>query len=46
MQIFSFTKVVTQNVQFLSDSRVGDSVAEHGDAVDEEDMELTKSPSD
>ena len=35
-----YTKVVTQMVQFLSDSRASDPVVEHGDAIDENDMEL------
>jgi len=35
-----YTKVVTQFVQFLSDSRASDTIVEHGDILDEEDMEI------
>jgi len=34
------TKVVTQNIQFLSDNRAGDTVVEQDDVIDEENMEL------
>jgi single-strand DNA-binding protein len=38
-----FTKVVAQTVQFLSDSRAEDDLAEETDATNEEDAELTSS---
>ena len=38
-----FTKVVTQMVQFLSDSRAGDPLVEQANPIDEEDMELSES---
>jgi single-strand DNA-binding protein len=34
-----FTKVVAQTVQFLSDSRAGDTLVEQADFIDEEDIE-------
>jgi len=37
-----FTKVVTQMVQFLSDSRAADPVVEHDNVLDEEEMELSE----
>jgi hypothetical protein len=36
-------KVVTQMVQFLSDSRAGDPLVEQANPIDEEDMELSES---
>lgn len=34
-----FTKVIAQSLQFLPDSTTDDTLVEHGDVIDEENME-------
>ena len=36
-----YTKVVTQSIQFLSDSRAGDNLIEQANLIEEEDLDLS-----